>query len=237
MWRALKTGSVSGWFKNGEDGLLEALMSVTGTVVIGELERAPDGKGKSNTITPKPPLVGIAEVLYGPRPEQGGKVRMYRCIPGNQDADGCLNPVEKAQGEAGEDGEFKGMIERVKQLMLGDAAKGQVGILEKLRFGSGTPSDAEASFMQILPIGAQLGNLARQNHGMAVQFAEAAAPLIATGPAGGHAARHAARGGRRHDHGRQRLCQRVAGPDPRGAGAVGRRAGVAGGPPRQQRES
>ena len=34
--------------------------------------------------------------------------------------------------------------------------------------------------MQILPIGAQLGNLARQNHGMAVQFAEAAAPIIAT---------------------------------------------------------
>lgn len=180
VWRALKTGGVSGWFKNGDDGLLEALMSVTGTVVIGELEQAPDGKGKSNTIIPKPPLVGIAEVLYGPRPEQGSKVRMYRCIPGNQDADGCLNPVEKAQGEGGEDGEFKGMIERVKQLMLGDAAKGQVGILEKLRFGSGTPSAAEASFMQILPIGAQLGNLARQNHGMAVQFAEAAAPIIAT---------------------------------------------------------
>lgn len=182
VWRALKSGGVSGWFRNGDDHLLEVLMSVTGTLIIGDTEDSPDGRGKANRITPKGPLITISDVLHGPSTATGGRVQLYRCVPGGQDADGCLTVQTSAQGTGTEDPNFKGMIQRVRELMLGNPAAGQVGLLTKLRYmdyASGAVTDQEAAFMQALPVGAMLGNLARQNIGMATEFAEKAAPVIA----------------------------------------------------------
>ncbi len=43
VWQALKRKGAAGWFLAGEDTLLEAMMSLTGSVIVGPPEDAPDG--------------------------------------------------------------------------------------------------------------------------------------------------------------------------------------------------
>lgn len=38
MWRALRTHDIAAWFAQGDNALLEAIMSITGTVIMGEID-------------------------------------------------------------------------------------------------------------------------------------------------------------------------------------------------------
>jgi conjugative transfer pilus assembly protein TraH len=181
VWRALKKSGVSGWFAGGVGAKYEeALISVTGTVIVGDLEVAPDGKGKSNRVRTLGSIARLTDFLYGPRDAggpNGDKVQVYRCVPATDDPDGCLAMEPKSQGVAGQDPEFKGMIPRIQAVMLGEG--GALGLIEKLRWNQGALTDDDKAFMESTPVGANLSNLARMNEGMARLFAQEAAPLIA----------------------------------------------------------
>ncbi|MGC6643326.1 conjugal transfer protein TraH, partial [Escherichia coli] len=45
VWKQLKKNSVSSWFQYGDNSLLEAMMSITGAVVIGDLINDPNLAG------------------------------------------------------------------------------------------------------------------------------------------------------------------------------------------------
>jgi len=47
VWRALKRHNAVGWFLGGDDTLLEAMMSLTGTLIVGPPENAPTGPGRT----------------------------------------------------------------------------------------------------------------------------------------------------------------------------------------------
>lgn len=175
VWRALKERGAASWFADGDDALLEALMSLTGSVIVGPLEDAPDGQGRSHAITVLPGgLLKVADLLNGSGAAATQRVRMYRCQP-NRDADGCKTPVTQ-------DVTLRGLVQRVRELLLGDPmSAGSVGLVRKFRLGAGGISEAEKSFLQLAPngLGASIRTLARHDEGMAVLFVEQAAPVIA----------------------------------------------------------
>jgi conjugative transfer pilus assembly protein TraH len=68
VWRALKRRNSAGWFLDGDDTLLEAMMSLTGSVIVGPPENAPDGQGQNHAITVVPSnLLKVSDVLNGSR--------------------------------------------------------------------------------------------------------------------------------------------------------------------------
>ena len=173
-WRALKGRGAAGWFAAGDDSLLEAMMSVTGSVVVGERLPAPDGEGENHRITVIPGnVLKMADLLNGSGASALQRVRLYRCLP-SRDVDDCKQP--ELQEVA-----FKGMIQRVQDLLVGDPVAGTVGLVAKFRAGDGPITEAEKAFLQHAPngLGAGIRTLARQDTGMATLFAERAAPVIA----------------------------------------------------------
>jgi conjugative transfer pilus assembly protein TraH len=174
VWRVLKGHGTAGWFADGDDALLEAMMSLTGSVIVGERVEAPDGGGKSPRVTVLPgALLKVADLLNGSGAAPVATVRVYRCLP-TRDVDDCKAPEVQAVA-------FRGMTARVRELLLGDPLAGTVGLVAKFRAGVGPVTGAEKAFMELAPngLGAAIRTLARQDTGMAVLFVEQAAPVIA----------------------------------------------------------
>jgi len=192
VWQALKRKGAAGWFADGEDTLLEAMMSLTGSVIVGSPEAAPDGQGDNYRITYLPGnLLKASDLLNGTRDRDDAaqwnnswphRLRMYQCGPVGGPIDrsdnGCREPsVTEAT--------VNGMIQRVKDVLIGvrpyAAGTESVGLVQKFRLGEGAISDAEKAFMQYAPngLGAGIRTLARYDEGMARLFVEQAAPVIA----------------------------------------------------------
>jgi conjugative transfer pilus assembly protein TraH len=169
VWRALKGEGVSGWFSHGDDALLETLMSVTGSLIVGPPEASPDGQGSNNRITPLPQILSIRDLLHGST--DTSEVRVYRCAP-TRDVNDCISPrIQTVQ--------LQGMIERVRALLVGDA--NTAGLIAKFRLGTSDFSADQKAFMQYAPngLGGAVANLARIDEGTALLFAERAAPVMA----------------------------------------------------------
>ena len=161
-------------------------MSVSGTVIVGPPENAPDGKGKNNRITYLPGnLIAAADILHGTRDREDMtqrnnnvalRFRMYQC--NDTDEHGCLSPTVQEDS-------LSGMTQRVKDVLIGprewQAGASAPGMVQKFRFGDVRLTDPELAFMEYAPngIGQQIRNLARIDEGAALIFVEEAAPVIA----------------------------------------------------------
>jgi conjugative transfer pilus assembly protein TraH len=192
VWQALKRKGAAGWFLEGDDTLLEAMMSVTGSVIVGPPEDAPDGQGPNHRITYLPGnLLKAADLLNGTRDREDAtehanawphRLRLYQCGPAGGPIDrsenGCLEPSVRED-------RVNGMIQRVKDVLIGVRPWGPgtetLGLVQKFRLGQGAVTPAEQAFMQYAPngLGAGIRTLARHDEGMARLFVEQAAPVIA----------------------------------------------------------
>ncbi len=192
VWQALKRKGAAGWFVAGEDTLLEAMMSLTGSVIVGAPEAAPDGQGENHRITYLPGnLLKASDLLNGTREREDAaqldnawphRLRLYQCGPAGGPIDrsenGCLEPSVT-------EGTVNGMIQRVKDVLIGvrpwAAGTETLGLVQKFRLGQGAVTAAEQAFMQYAPngLGAGIRTLARYDEGMARLFVEQAAPVIA----------------------------------------------------------
>ena len=140
VWQALKRRGAAGAFVGGDDTLLEAIMSVSGTVIVGLPEAAPDGQGDNHRITYLPGnLISASDLLNGTRDREALarrdnnaalRFRMYQCDDRAEDA--CLNPVAREDTVAG-------MTQRVKDVLIGvrewQAGAQTQGMVQKFRFG------------------------------------------------------------------------------------------------------
>jgi conjugative transfer pilus assembly protein TraH len=172
VWRSLKSRQVGGWFAHGDDRLLEAIMSLTGTVIVGDI---PDG-GTEFAIQEKEPLLDLPDLLLGSGRDGQRPVNVWSC-GGDVDPDGCLNPVKRPLV-------LKGLITQVEDILLGQ--DGQPGLLERARFNLGPPTESEKAFMDTAP-GAIVGglrNLVLVDYGAATLLAREAVPVIALEMAG-----------------------------------------------------
>ena len=59
VWRALINQNAGAWFRFGGNSLLEAAMSISGTVIVDAPQAAPDGKGENNALSAPPPILRI----------------------------------------------------------------------------------------------------------------------------------------------------------------------------------
>ncbi|WP_026199166.1 conjugal transfer protein TraH [Lamprocystis purpurea] len=179
VWQALKRGNVGARFSGGDDELLEAIMSVTGSLIVGRAARAPDNRGDSPEITPLAKVLSVRDLLWGPGAQEADPARrvtqavsLWACD--DRAADSCLAPT--IRNETG----LVGLAQQTKRMFLGTPG-GAVGLIEKFRWRGAEPSAAEKAFMELAPAGvaALLRDLARHDTGLARELAEHAAPVIA----------------------------------------------------------
>lgn len=165
VWRALKRNEVENWFMLGDDALLEAIMSVTGSLIIGALQPAEDNLGQAPKITKLPgQQLTLADLLLG------GEVTLYQCD--TYDETGCLKPIRIQT-------HLDGLAAKVTTMMIGNSSK--AGIIFKFAYNEMSLTEEEKSFMAVAPahIGTMIRTLSAINEGAARSFAERAAPIIA----------------------------------------------------------
>jgi len=173
VWRALVNQNAGAWFRFGGNSLLEAAMSISGTVIVDAPQAAPDGRGENNALSAPPPILRIKDLLYGN--EAGNSyqtVKLYQCSDGYS-SDQCLKPIVKNVN-------LVGLKQRVMELLLGSANSGN-GLIYKFSTNQGQITATEQAFMETVPdaIGGMIHNLAREDAGIAKLWAEEAAPVIA----------------------------------------------------------
>ncbi len=159
VWEALKTKGVSGWFSYGGDNLNMAIMTVTGTVIIGKDEPAPDGKGTSPKISRLPSGL-ISGLISFESLVNGGKVKIYRC----DENDKCLVPSSNVS-----ETDITGFAQMVRTMLIGQGAT--PGIIQKIRMGVAL-QPAERNFIAALPksMGSMIFRLSRISEEVATGF-------------------------------------------------------------------
>lgn len=172
VWRSLDQNTKGTFGPDAEISWREAVMSVTGSLIIQP--PSPDGRNAGATlpIVRLPPLLGIREFLQGGDPEaaRAHPPQMYRCDDSSRD--GCLHPETVPF-------EMKGLVARIQAVLGG--SEGTSGILRKFATGRGSFTDEELKFLDQAPqsLGALIRNLSREDPGLAQHFAEEAAPILA----------------------------------------------------------
>ena len=170
VWRSLNQANAGTWFQFGGTQLLEASMSVTGTIILKAPIAPPDGKGENTPITYLPPILRVHDLLIGSGPTHTRSIKIYHCDTAF--ADGCLNPTT-------EDINLTGFSTEVLTILLGTATQG--GLITKFGTNNGALTDREKAFMEVTPnaMGALIRNLARTDISIAKLFAQEAAPILA----------------------------------------------------------
>lgn len=170
VWKGLKDKGVGGWYKYGGSNLSLAIMSITGTVVVGNSKPSPDGFGNSPEIRKiKGNVISVADLIMG------GKVKMLQCLDGTSE---CLD-VQPSSTEY----EITGFAQIIREVFLGSNSQGG-GILDKSVTGEKLlPS--EEKLMESIPAGAggMIVNLTKINNGLArlfvIQLSETLASIMA----------------------------------------------------------
>lgn len=177
IWRSLHQNADVHAGSFGGDEWLEAIMSVTGTIIIQPPTANPGSPEKSLPVLRLPPLIGIREWMQGRQadPSDEHETRLYHCDDGS--VDGCLHPVTVPF-------EMRGFIARIEAILGG--TDGTSGILFKFATGQGSFTPEELRFMDQAPksLGALIRNLAREDPGLARHFAQEAGPILAIAMAG-----------------------------------------------------
>lgn len=153
VWQALQKKGVSDWFTYGGKTLNEAILSATGSVIVGKEEPADDGKGKAPKITPLPGgLVTLEDLI------DGKDVEFYSC------SGDCLDPGIQS-------GNLPGFKEMILETLLGSGSSTSGGIVGKLYSGTGL-SSGEKNFIANLPqsMGPMIVRLTRVNEQVARTF-------------------------------------------------------------------
>ena len=166
VWRALVEHSTANWFLSGDHELLEVMMNITGTVILGR------GSGSELEVRVIPGNANLLQTLI-----EGGTVDIFGCPAGDRGADGCLAPVSRTVTID------PGFRQRVEESLFGTS--GTDGILQALnQAASGGTVDLTADqerMLALLPSGVgglvlRLGHLSQP---AAETFARNAAPLAA----------------------------------------------------------
>lgn len=170
VWRALNQANAGGWFRFGGNDFLEAIMSVTGSVIIQPPASTADGKGENTPVVTVPPILRIRDLINGSGAGSYQGVQVYVCD--DHDVEGCLHPAARALN-------LLGLKQQVERLLLGTG--GGDGLIAKFATNAGVLTEDEKAFMELVPdaLGALIRNLAREDVGMARLFAEEGAPVIA----------------------------------------------------------
>lgn len=130
VWSAMQESGMAGWTAAGDRQLLEAIMSLTGTVILSGPENDSSGNPSRN-VTPIIPgtRLGLRDVLKG-----GGTVPILRC----EDSVKCLRITTTTQN-------IEGLEDLVYSLIGGTGPADTSSVLYRLINGTGTVADGQAA--------------------------------------------------------------------------------------------
>lgn len=158
VWRAMKKDNIEDWFAHGDNNLLEAMMSATGTLIVRKSESGPDNKGSSNPVDRVMPTLTIRDLIHG-----GNHIVMLECASRDYSTNGCLDVQTKTV-------QLKGLSQRIEEVLVGPTGGG--GVVRKMARLDGEATVAEKNFLVALPdsYGALLRQLTTLSETAAVQF-------------------------------------------------------------------
>lgn len=168
VWQALNEGGVADWWSGGDIQFLEAVMSVSGSIVITPSED--EDSDAEPDIQPLEPVLSIDSFLNGV--SAGGdttKVQVYKCnggeALGRQDYNSCYDP---------------GVIDTQVASFRAKVKEKMRSIVKKYITNTAF-SNEELAFIQHAPgsVGAMLRNLAVITPGMAQSYANQASGIVA----------------------------------------------------------
>ena len=169
VWKQLKSNNANTWFQYGDNTLLEAIMSLTGTVIIGDLVNDPNSTGtgaKTTPLTTRPGnKITLSDLI------SGGSVEIYSC---DSDTTNCLSA-----GSSNKTVVLKGIKNQITDMLLGTSST--PGVIYKYATNSGTLTDPEKAFVSNLPggIGTIVRNLSVLSQDGANLFATESSGAIA----------------------------------------------------------
>lgn len=147
-WKQLKLNSTSSWFMGGDNPLLEAILSLTGSIIVGQPE--PDGTGDDSTPTHQVPgyQIKLSDLIYG------GDLSIYDCSGDQAECAGNQGVLNKKTVN------IKGFKEKIDDMLLGtDSTNGLINKYLTHSEHSGFSED-EKAFLETLPSG--VGSIIRQ---------------------------------------------------------------------------
>lgn len=168
IWKQLKSNNTNTWFQYGDNTLLEAIMSLTGTIIIGDLANDPNSSGTGAKTTPLSTLPGnklnLSDLI------SGASVEIYSC---GSDTTNCLSAGTDNKTVA-----IKGIKNQITDMLLGTNTT--PGVIYKYATNSGTLTDPEKAFVTNLPggIGTIVRNLSVLSQDGANLFATESAGAI-----------------------------------------------------------
>jgi conjugative transfer pilus assembly protein TraH len=172
LWCELNEAKIGTWFVDADDELLNTIMALTGSYIVGEAVEAEDGEGESPELRPVAGgNVTVSQML------KGGDLRIYNC---SGPTSKCLDPKLVTTNVVG-------ISTRISNMLLGqvaNAATGVVasaGIISKFELNSGELTTQERNFLSNLNhgMGAMIRNLSAVDGNAARDFASLAAPYMA----------------------------------------------------------
>jgi conjugative transfer pilus assembly protein TraH len=148
VWEAMRNNGVSGWFADGDSELMEALMTLTGTVVLsGPVDD--DSGNPSRNVTPAVSGGGLSirDLIFG-----NGSARILRC----SNRDKCLSMTTNTV-------DLPGLERMLEEVLVGTGPTDTSSVLYRLTNGSGTTTDAETAIGQLGTYGSLLLSIAEKS--------------------------------------------------------------------------
>ncbi|NOI23859.1 conjugal transfer protein TraH [Vibrio mediterranei] len=161
VWKQLNKNAVSTWFTYGDTALLEAMLSLTGSVVVGDLV-ADESGGDTNPISRLPGgLVRLADLI------NGGQVKIYNCD------DDCLAPAKQTVN-------LTSVRQKFYESLAGNDSR--PGIIMKYSTNMGHVTDDEKALVDNLPssLGSIIRNLSMLSDSAARSFADESSTVVAS---------------------------------------------------------
>lgn len=165
VWKQLKKNRVDKWFDAGDDQLLEAMMSLTGTVIITDIG---PNKNQENQLQMLPGnKITLNDII------EGGQFEIYSC---EGDLDQCLSAGNGKTKKIS----LVGLRTKILELLQGK--NGNDGIIAKYASNSGNMGANEAAFLANLPggMGTIFRNLSVKSPKTSALFATESSAVLAT---------------------------------------------------------
>ena len=160
VWRGLKLHGAAGWFEYGNDNLLEAIMSLTGTIVVHPI--AGEGPAPIDSMSKS---LGLVELIEG-----GDNVMVLTCVD-SKAVHGCRDVQPQMTS-------LEGLKDRLHEALLGGDT--QVGIVPRLMLNQGLTPEERALIANLpMSMGGMIQNLSAFGGQYAVLFVEQSIGAIA----------------------------------------------------------
>ena len=160
MWKQMRKNGAHTWFQYGDTALLESIMSITGTVIIRDVE-----DDSNPVVTLQGGQIRMVDLL------EGGSVTLYDC---GSDTTDCMmtSGITKTAN-------LDGLKSQILDVLLGTSSS--VGLIEKFSSNMGPISSREKQLITTLPgsVGSLIRNLSVLSPDTARIFATEKAGAIA----------------------------------------------------------